>query len=230
MAHHQVTGQTIMRLSNLLFIGAIWAGLASATWAGNLQVNVIDKDGNPVADAVVVLQPSQPSSPKTPLAMQSTISQEKMRFAPAVTLVSPGAKIRFVNNDPWEHHVRTSAAGAAQFNASSSDGASLMIEGKADGKPAKSVEAVFDKPGAVLLGCHLHASMRGHIYVSDSPWAAITNSDGVATFEAAPDGAAQVRVWQADQLIDIAPLRIALGSAPVKTTLQLSVVPRRRRG
>jgi plastocyanin len=229
MAHHPLKRSKIMRLLHLTFISAMWAGLASATWAGNLQVNVIDKDGNPVPDAVVMLQPSQPGAPKTPLPVQSSISQEKMRFIPAVSLVGVGAKIRFVNNDPWEHHVRTSAAGAAQFNASSNDGASLMIDGKAEGKPAKSVEAVFDKPGAVLLGCHLHASMRGHVYVSDSPWAAITNAEGVAQFEAAPDGAAQVKVWQADQLIDIPQQRVTVGSVPVKTTLQLSVVPRKRR-
>jgi plastocyanin len=218
-----------MTLFKFLFIGGMLASMAGTSGAGNLQVNVIDKDGNPVPDAVVVLQPSRPSSPKAPLATQSTISQEKMRFVPAVTLVSAGAKVRFVNNDPWEHHVRTSAAGVAQFNVGAAEGSSLMIEGKADGKPAKSVDAVFDKPGAVLLGCHLHASMRGHIYVSDSPWAAITNADGMAQFEAAPDGATQVRVWQADQLIDIPTQRITLSGAPAKTTLQLSVIPRRRR-
>lgn len=218
-----------MKLFKFFSICGILTGLVGTSWAGNLQVNVIDKDGNPVPDAVVVLQPSQASLPKMPLATQATINQEKMRFVPALTLVSAGAKVRFLNNDPWEHHVRTSAAGAAQFNATASDGSSLMIDGKTDGKPAKSADAVFDKPGAVMLGCHFHASMRGHIYVSDSPWAAITNAAGVAQFDAAPDGAAQVRVWQADQLIDLPPQRITLSAAPTKTTLQLSVVPRRRR-
>lgn len=48
-----------------------------------------------------------------------------MRFVPALTLVGLGAKVRFVNNDLWEHHVRTSAAGVAQFNAVS-DGATQV--------------------------------------------------------------------------------------------------------
>jgi plastocyanin len=216
-----------MRLLHLLLVGAL-AGLALPCWAGSLQVNVVDKEGKPVSDAVVVLMPSQPGLPKAPLATQSSISQEKMRFVPALTLVGVGAKVRFVNNDAWEHHVRTSAAGAAQFNAGN-DGSSLMIDGKVEGKPPKSADALFDKAGAVLLGCHLHGSMRGHIYVSDSPWAAITNADGVAQFDATPDGAAQFKVWHADQLIDLLPQRIALGNAPVKTTVNLSVVPRKRR-
>jgi plastocyanin len=203
--------------------------LGAAASAGNLQVTVVDKEGKPVMDAVVVVVPSAAGTPKTALPMQLTVNQEKMRFIPAVSIVGVGAKARFVNNDPWEHHVRSSAAGAAQFNASAADGFVLRLDGKEEGKPAKSAEATFDKAGAVLLGCHLHASMRGHVYVSDSPWAAMTNADGVASFDAVPDGAAQVRVWQADQLLDLAPQRLTLTPAPAKTTLQLSVVPRKRR-
>ncbi len=201
-------------------------GLAAA---GNLQVSVMDKEGKPVQDAVVVLLPSGNGAPKTALPMQASIAQEKMRFVPAVSLVAMGAKGRFVNNDPWEHHVRASAAGIAQFNQDTKDGFELRIEGKAEGKPAKTADATFDKAGAVLLGCHLHASMRGHVYVSSSPWAALTNSDGVASFESAPDGAAIVKVWHADQLIDIAPQPMTLTTAPAKANMQLTVVPRRRR-
>jgi plastocyanin len=205
------------------------AVLGTAASAGNLQVTVLDKEGKPVMDAVVVLVPATAGTPKTPLPMQLTMNQEKMRFVPAVAIVGVGAKARFVNNDPWEHHVRASAAGAAQFNASASEGFVLRLDGKEEGKAAKFADASFDKAGAVLLGCHLHASMRGHVYVSDSPWAAMTNADGVANFDAVPDGAAQVRVWQADQLIDLAPQRVTLTAAPAKATMQLSVVPRRRR-
>jgi plastocyanin len=205
------------------------AALGSAAVAGNLQVTVLDKEGKPVMDAVVVVVPAVAGAPKTALPTELTVSQEKMRFNPAVAIVGVGAKARFVNNDPWEHHVRASAAGAAQFNASSTDGFVLRLGGKEEGKPANWADATFDKAGAVLLGCHLHASMRGHVYVSDSPWAAMTDANGVASFDAMPDGAAQVKVWQADQLIDLAPQRMTLTATPAKTTLQLSVVPRKRR-
>jgi hypothetical protein len=57
----------------------------------------------------------------------------------------------------------------------------------------------------------------------------LTNNDGVASFDAVPEGAVKVRVWQADQLIDLPVQQVALGAAPMKTTMQLSVVPRRRR-
>lgn len=125
--------------------------------------------------------------------------------------------------------MRGSAAGVMQFNADTTDGFVLRMDGKAEGKAAKTADAVFDKAGAILLGCHLHASMRGHVYVSDSPWAMLTNSDGLANFDAVPEGALQVKVWHADQFIDIAPQRLTLTSSPVKATMQLSVISRKKR-
>jgi len=202
---------------------------AAAAQAGNLTVTALDKDGALVPDAVVILQPSGRGLPKVPLARSVTIAQEKMRFVPATSIVAVGAKARFVNNDTWDHHVRASAAGLAQFSASPGDGFEVMLNGKADGKPASTADATFDKAGAVMLGCHLHPSMRGHVYVSDSPWAAITGPDGKVTMEDVPEGTVVVRIWHPDQLIDIAPQTLTLTSAPVEATLQLNVVPKRRR-
>jgi plastocyanin len=214
--------------SALFFVAA--CALSITAIAGNLAVQVLDKEGKPAPDAVVVVVPaSKTAAPKNPLPSQVTIHQEKMRFVPAVSLVAVGAKAQFINNDPWEHHVRASAAGAAQFNANAGDGFELRLDGKPEGKPAKTAEATFSKPGAVLLGCHIHGSMRGHVYVSDSPWAALTGADGVAQIEQVPEGAAQIRVWHADQLIDIAAQAYTMTASPGKLTLQLSVVPRRRR-
>jgi plastocyanin len=192
-------------------------------------VTVTDREGKPVPDAVVVLMPATAGTPKTPLPTQVTINQLNMRFVPALSLVGVGAKAKFVNNDPWEHHVRASAAGVLQFDAASSGGFELRLDGKADGKSAKTADATFDKAGPVLLGCHLHASMRGNVYVSESPWAVVTNADGIASFEGVPDGAAKMKVWHSEQLIDIAQQQLILTPAASKATAQLSVVPRRRR-
>lgn len=206
--------------------------LAMTASAGSLTVSVIDKDGKPVPDAVVVVVPTNKAAqPKVPMLMQAAINQEKMQFIPAVTVVPVGAKVRFVNNDPWDHHVRSSPAGMGQFNTTNA-GFELRLEGKPDGKPAKSSDVTMDKPGvmgATLLGCFIHGSMRGYMYVSDSPWAVKTGADGMATFDDLPDGAAQVKLWQADQLIDVPAQTASIGAAAAKSTFQLTVVPRRAR-
>ena len=213
-------------------LAALALTLGNWAAAGSLAVTVVDKDGKPVPDAVVVITPANKSVlPKKPLPAQVTIAQEKMQFIPAVSLVPVGAKIQFINNDPWDHHVRSSPAGMGQFNAVNA-GFELRLEGKTDGKPAKPTEISIDKAGVIgstLLGCFIHGSMRGYVYASESPWAAKTGADGLAIFDDLPDGLAQIKVWQADQLIDLPPQQATISAAPAQSKLQLSVVPRRRR-
>ncbi|NML84365.1 MAG: plastocyanin, partial [Polaromonas sp.] len=51
--------------------------------AGSLVVAVLDKEGKPVPDAVVVVIPANKTAlPKTALPQHANISQEKMQFIP----------------------------------------------------------------------------------------------------------------------------------------------------
>jgi plastocyanin len=190
---------------------------------------VLDKDGNPAIDAVVLLQVTGNFLPAKPLLRQAVISQERMRFLPPVTLLPLGGKARFENNDPWEHHVRGSAAGILQFNASAADGFENRLDGRLPGKPPTGVDVSLEKVGPVLLGCHIHASMRGYIYVTDTPWAAVTDAEGRVRFDAVPNGSTQVKVWHADQLLDVAPQTLTVGAAPAQLSVRLTVVPRKRK-
>jgi plastocyanin len=209
------------------------AGAWPLAQAASLSVTVVDKEGKPAPDAVVVLVPAAKGAPKTALPVMATIVQEKMQFVPAVTLVGVGAKVRFVNNDPWDHHVRGGAGGLAQLSSATAPaGFELRLEGKSEGKPAKFSEVSLDKTGpqsAVLLGCFLHGSMRGSVYVSESPWAAKTGVNGVAQFDDVPEGQLQVKVWHGDQLVDLPPQQLKLDAAPAALNIQLQVVVRRRR-
>ena len=200
---------------------------ASAS-AGSVQIQVLDRDGKPVPEAVVVLYPGATGGPPPSLLQANpTIEQERMRFVPAVTVVMPGTSVRFTNQDRWDHHVRGAAAGLAATPATS--GFEMRLAGKADGKPANSSEVKLDTPGVVLLSCHLHGSMRGHVFVTDSAWTLKTDTDGIARFAGVPDGAAQVRVWHAEQLVDLPRKALNVVPGPVLDTVQLSVVPRVRR-
>lgn len=207
--------------------------LASLAQAGTLEVLVLDKEGKPVPDAVVIVQPSGQGVAKRAPPLSAVITQEKMQFVPHVSVVGVGAKVRFTNNDAWDHHVRLTTAGAiASSNPNSADGMSLRLEGKTEGKPASSTLLTLDKPGAtgaVLLGCFIHGSMSGHVYVAESPWTVKTEANGIAVVEDVPDGAASVKVWHAIQVVEKAPQSLVVGAAPAKLTFQLDVVPRRRR-
>jgi plastocyanin len=212
---------------------------AFSAHAGTVQVSVVDRDGKPAQDAVVVLVHSTVRNAPTSLPASATVMNEKMQFIPAVTVVARGAKVRFVNNDPWDHHVRGAPATSLFANtpeayaaAKDAGGFELRLQGKDEGKPAKFQDVTMDKPGpqtAVALGCFLHGSMRGSIYVSDSPWAAKTNAEGIVSFDNVPDGAVQVRVWHSDQVVDLPTQAVQVTSAPLQVKSQLQIVPRRRR-
>lgn len=226
----QVTSRSILRTLAVTLATGLLAGMAQA---GTLEVLVLDKDGKPLPDAVVIVQPVVSAKAKKPLPLSATVNQEKMQFVPSVTVVGQGAKVRFVNNDPWDHHVRLTVPGAVASANPSSDGMSLRLEGKSEGKPASATVVTLDKPGgtgSVLLGCFIHGSMSGHVYVAESPWTVKTEANGVAVLEDLPDGAAHIKVWHAIQVIEKAPQPLLVGATPAKLTVQLDVVPRRRRG
>lgn len=207
---------------------AAWVA-ATASHAGTLEVLALDREGKPTPDAVVSVYPSGKGAPKAPLPTTATVEQEKQKFSPRVTVVAVGAKVRFTNADPWNHHVRLGVPGAPMGDV---DGKSILLEGKTDGKPANSAVLTFDKPGAygaAMLGCYLHSFMRGTVYVAESPWTVKTGPDGIARIENVPEGAVTVKVWHQGMLVEKAPTTVTVGSAPATLSVQLDVTTRGRR-
>jgi plastocyanin len=215
-------------------------GLANA---GTVQLTVNDKDGKPVPDVVVLLEQAVKTVPR-PAAKPVIITQEGSRFVPFLTVVPVGSTLRFTNKDGYDHHVRSTPSGplssippVKSFElrldadpASSSSNDTYANTPPHKGSGTSTADVKVDQPGAIGLGCHIHGSMRGQIYVADTPWSAKTDANGIATLEGVPDGAAQVTLWHPDQLQDQAPVPVQVSATPVKTSTQLNFVPRRRRG
>ena len=224
-----------LRFGMRSFVTALASGmLASLAQAGSMEVLVLDRDNKPLPDAVVIVLPSAPGANPKALPMTAVINQEKMQFVTRVTVVGLGAKVQFTNSDAWDHHVRLTTPGSlVSATPSNTDGLSLRLEGKSEGKPPSSTVLTLDKPGAtgaVLLGCFIHGSMSGHVYVAESPWTVKTGADGIAKIDNVPEGSATVKVWQALQLVEKAPQTVVVSASPSKLTFQLDVLARRRRG
>lgn len=211
--------------TTLTMLAATCAGLVQAA---TLQVTVLARDGQPLADAVVLLEPAAGAAPKALAPVTATIQQQKMQFVPAVSLVPLGSKLKFSNLDAWEHHVRGGPSGLAALNSTGKAGFELRLEGRAEGKPPSSVEVTAGQAGPLQLGCHIHGSMRGFVYVADTPWAVKTGPDGVATLSDVPEGAARVRLWHPEQLVEAAPTPVTI-TAVTALNLPTQVQPRKRR-
>ncbi|MFN7123419.1 MAG: plastocyanin [Hydrogenophaga sp.] len=202
--------------------------LPLAAQAATVQVTVLGRDGKPLADAVVVVEPTSGPKPAAPTPVSAVIQQQKMQFVPGTSVLPVGSKVTFANLDSWEHHVRGVPAGMASLSGVTPTGFELRMDGKVEGKNPSNAEVTLTQAGAVQLGCHLHGSMRGFIFVADSPWTVQTDANGVATLQGVPEGAAKVRVVHADQLIEPPP--VAINITPVTAlNLPTQVQPRRRR-
>ncbi len=216
-------------LRTWVWVAALLGSVCAATHAASLTVMVLDKDGKPAVNAVVTITvPGAKLAPASPTPV--VIGQEKMQFLPEVTLVAAQSKLRFVNLDPWDHHIRAQSNGlqGGLTNSSGSKGAEGRVAGKLEGRPPSHYDVVLTDTGPVQLSCHLHGTMRGFVFVSETPYAIKTGLDGKAVFDNLPVGSSVVKVWHPDQLIDLSPQNQTLGGSQL-LTVSLSVVPRRRR-
>ena len=148
MTHTKTTNNTAHATLRALATAMATTTLMGAATAGTLEVLVLDKEGKPLPDAVIIVMPTVSGATKTALPLSATVTQEKMQFVPAVTVVGVGAKVRFSNNDAWDHHVRMTVPGTAASAApNNGDGLSLRLEGRTPGKPASSAVASLPKIG-----------------------------------------------------------------------------------
>lgn len=204
--------------------------LSWAVHASGLHVQVQDREGRPLPEAVVVLYPAGAALPMPP-PQTLLVTQERMRFVPALTVAVPGTRLRFSNLDRWDHHVRGTLLGSAlgSLAADSAPGFEFRLPGLSAGQTPSVAEQVLDKPGVILLGCHLHGSMRGHVFVTDSVWTLKSDEQGMVRFDGLPAGRLELRVWHPELLVEPPRQTLHLDASTLQQTVQLGVVPRRRR-
>ncbi len=228
-----------------LFAATALAVFSLAAHAASVQIVVTDKDGRPAPDVVVLVDAANKVAASAAPA-PVVITQEGLRFVPFLTVLPAGSTLRFVNKDSYDHHVRSTPSGPLgntppaksfelRLDAAAEAAAAPADEYAATARPRKrsggntTAEVKVEQAGPIGLGCHLHASMRGQVYVSPTPWFAKTDADGKARIDGLPDGAIELSLWHADQLIEQPVQKLQAGATPLVANAQLNFVPRRRR-
>lgn len=146
------------------------------------QVRVLDQHQQPVADAVVI----DPEIPATAIPTNiAVMDQQNKQFKPHVLAITRGQKVSFPNSDNIRHHVY-----------SFSEAKRFEIRLYAD-TPEAPIE--FERGGVVVLGCNIHDSMLGYIFVSDWQHFAQTDVQGIATFNAMTSAPKKLAVWHPEQ-------------------------------
>jgi plastocyanin len=192
---------------------------ASAQAAG-VTVTVADAKDRPVDQVVVILEPVGGDHGSTPARSSGSphalIDQQNLQFVPAVSVVRTGTAIEFPNSDQVRHQVYSFSA-AKNFKLA-------LYAGKI------YPPLIFEKPGLVTLGCNIHDSMIGFVYVTDSPWFGKTGAQGRVEIAAVPPGDYRVRLWHPRFAAEEAQIERALkiaatGDATLEVSLKRPMQP-----
>lgn len=170
-------------LGKALSVLAIAGTIASASAnAASVTIDVTDSSNAPAASAVVSLMPdTPPAAIASHVPDKSVIDQRHETFLPLVAVVRKGGSVTFTNNDVTTHQVY-SFSPIKQFQ--------FQI-----GKGQVSKPVVFDTPGAAAIGCNIHDNMVAFVYVTEAPFAAVTDASGHAEIHDVPEGVYRAVVW-----------------------------------
>jgi plastocyanin len=174
--------------------------MSAAASAASLSVEVRDKRGTAVQDAVVYAIPQ--GRDLAPARRTAVMDQKNRTFIPHVLAVQTGTAVRFPNSDDIRHQVYS-------FSAAKTFQLPLYT-----GTPANPV--VFDTAGVVTLGCNIHDRMSAYIVVVDTPHFATTERSGRVELSQLPAGTYSVRVWFPGVRSAPPPVEVTLGASDRK--------------
>lgn len=170
----------------LAILACLFVLFSDTLWAANLTVQVTDKAGATIENAVVYAESVNKSNvvataPAITGAMSANIEQKNKRFIPLVTVVQTGSNISFPNRDTVRHHV---------YSFSPVKTFELKLY---SGVPTNPI--LFDKAGTAVLGCNIHDQMVAFVQIVDTPYFAKTDNKGKATITGLPNGQYVLKAW-----------------------------------
>ncbi|WP_227368461.1 methylamine utilization protein [Halomonas sp. M20] len=153
--------------------------LAMRAQAITFPVKVIDAaDGTPLEHAVVELYDYAPPAMTDE---QREIAQRDRAFIPHVLTIPTGTAVFFPNRDDTRHHVYS-------FSPAKPFELKLYLD---DPQPP----VVFDRPGVVSLGCNIHDDMQAFMVISDASHRAVTDAQGLVSFDDVAQHSMRMSVW-----------------------------------
>lgn len=148
-----------------------------------VTLHVVDQHGEPLPSAVVEF--SSKGLERTDSALV-VMDQVNKRFSPEQLIVRRGDSVSFPNSDEIRHHVY-SFSPAKVFELK-------LYKGKHE------APLTMDTAGVVVLGCNIHDSMVGYIYVAEKT-AKATDQDGKVEFT--PLINQPITVWHPNQATEL---------------------------
>ncbi|MFT5052134.1 MAG: plastocyanin [Chlamydiales bacterium] len=116
-----------------------------------------------------------------PLGEPIKLDQSKCRFEPHIIVIPVGSSVSYINSDGVSHNIHTYARKNDGLNKTVSAGTALS--------------QTFDQKESVKVTCDIHPWMTSWIYVTDSPYYAVTGADGTFEIPGLEPGTYDVDIW-----------------------------------
>jgi plastocyanin len=161
-------------------LGAAALVIATGARAADLTISVLDAHGRGVAGVVLIAMPDNAAARKR-VSRVAIMDQINMQFVPNILVIQTGSSVDFPNSDQIQHQVYSFSA-AKRFQLS-------LYAGH------KYPPVLFDRPGLVTVGCNIHDSMLGYIYVTDSSFFGRSDAHGQLALHNLPSGDYTLTAW-----------------------------------
>jgi plastocyanin len=175
------TGFALLRCASVTCITFALLAAALPSAAAEISVTVVDREGRGIEEAVVTATSAGGKVLPVSVPRAAVMDQRDRAFVPRVLAVSVGSQVEFPNNDSVSHQVYSFSA-AKRFQ---------LALYKGETHPP----VMFDQPGLVVLGCNIHDSMVGYIYVTPAPYFGTTDASGILKLKDLPKDEYQIVVW-----------------------------------
>ena len=138
--------------------------------------------GGGVKNVVVYLSDIK-SGKKVEGEMKPVLDQKGCHYTPHVQIVPVHATLQVKSSDPILHNVHSFLNGSTVINFAMPPQPGLVLTKK------------LDKPGGEQLKCDVHSFMTGGIFVSETPYAALTDEEGSFEIKDVPAGSYTIATW-----------------------------------
>lgn len=169
-----------MKYTNTFIVSIALASLslASNARADSITLKIVDQQQQAVSNAVIEVLSSPESFGQ--VGSINVIDQINKMFVPEQLVIQQGQAVDFPNSDNIRHHVY-----------SFSEAKTFELKLYAD-KPEKPIQ--FQKPGVVVVGCNIHDSMIGYIYIAQHQTVLTSSDQGHAKFNSTVQNP-RISVW-----------------------------------
>jgi plastocyanin len=191
--------------------------LVAPASAVEITGRVMGPNGQGIAQAVVFVQALPLGTSPPPAQRLAVMDQINKTFVPTVLPIMVGTEVHFPNHDQIHHHV---------YSFSRTKSFELPLYKGEDAPPV-----LFDKVGAVKIGCNIHDWMSGVILVLPTPYFATTDETGRFVLRDLPPGTYPLACWHELSQVKIEEtvqqVQVNADAAEVAFTLSLTA-PRAR--